>query len=161
MQQILQHFHHDHIAMQRMVNILDREAEFLRDPNDDPDYHLLLDIVEGFLGPKQHHHYEEERKLHDCLRYAMPEVTPIIDRLDAEQDLHDKLGQQLTLLLKASCSGHLVPRFKLNNLIEEFIAHLNSHIKDEESLIIANAEQWVVESERSKLEIAVRLNMLP
>ena len=161
MQKLLQHFHLDHIAMQRMINRFDDEAEFIRDSNADPDYHLLLDMVRNFIAEPQHNHYEAEKTLHDALRFAMPEVTPIIDKLEEHYEVQNQLADELQLLLGAACSGHLVPRPRLVSLIESFLSHLNTHIADEESLIIANAEQWIEKNEWNQLErvVATKIKM--
>ena len=146
MQEILKHFHRDHVAMQRLINQFDQEVESMRNDRLDPDYHLLLEMVRTFNGRPHHHHYQAEQKLHYALRLSMPEITPLLERLEARHAEQTQLGQELEHLLDAACSGHLVPRQKLLFLIEDFIVHLNAHITDEESEIIAHAEQWLPES---------------
>ena len=146
MQEILKHFHREHVAMQRLINQFDQEVESMRNDHLDPDYHLLLEMVRTFNGRPHHHHYQAEQKLHYALRLNMPEITPLLERLEARHAEQTELGHELEHLLDAACSGHLVPRQKLLFLTEDFIAHLNAHITDEESEIIANAEQWLPES---------------
>ncbi|MGR8948083.1 MAG: hemerythrin domain-containing protein [Gammaproteobacteria bacterium] len=152
MQKMLQTFHHEHAAMQRLVDQFDQEVELMRDDRSDPDYHLLLEMVRDFNGHKQHKHYREEEKLHYALRLSLPELTPVLERLENQQNEQNQLGNELEILLEAACGGHLVPRPKMLSVTEEFIRHLNDHIADEESQVIALAEQWVDERELSELD---------
>ena len=50
MQKLLQSFHHEHVAMQRLINEFDQEVELMRDNRSDPDYHLLLEMVRNLVG---------------------------------------------------------------------------------------------------------------
>lgn len=152
MQKLLEHFHQDHMSMQRMVRRFNFEADLLRDCSSDPDYFLLLTMTQSFVDEHEKSHYDAEKKLHDCLRYAMPEVTPLVQRLEEHHQEQCALGQELIQLLKAACSGHLVPRERITELVEAFLDHLCVHIAEEESLIIANAEQWMSKSEWRLLE---------
>lgn len=152
MQKLLEHFHQDHIAMQRMVRRFNFEADLLRDSNSDPDYFLLLTMTKSFVDDHEKSHYGAEKKLHDCLRFTMPEVTPLVERLEEHYQEQCLLGQELIRLLQAACSGHLVPRERITELVESFLDHLCVHIAEEESLIIANAEQWMSDSEWMRLE---------
>ena len=152
MQKLLQSFHHEHVAMQRLINQFDQEVELMRDDHSDPDYHLLLEMVRNFSGHAQHSHYRKEEKLHYALRLSMPEITPLLERLETQQSEQCQLGEELAQMLEAACSGHLVPRPKMLSLTEDFIKHLNDHISDEESQVIAFAEQWIDESELQKLQ---------
>lgn len=156
MQKLLEHFHQDHIAMQRMVRKYNFEADFLRDSGSDPDYHLLLTMTRLFVDEHEKNHYQVEKKLHDCLRFTMPEVTPLVDRLEQHHHQQCRLGQELIQLLDAVCSGHLVPRARIIELLEAFLDHLCSHIAEEENLIIANAEQWMPANEWRRLEDETR-----
>ncbi len=152
MQKLLEHFHQDHVAMQRMVRRFNFEADLLRDSSADPDYFLLLTMTRSFVDDHEKSHYEAEKKLHDCLRFTMPEVTPLVERLEEHHQEQCALGQELIQLLQAACSGHLVPRDRIVDLVESFLEHLCVHIAEEESLIIANAEHWMSESEWTLLE---------
>ncbi|MEM7467497.1 MAG: hemerythrin domain-containing protein [Pseudomonadota bacterium] len=143
MQELLENFHREHLAMQRLIDQFDREAELMRDPSLDPDYHNMLEIVRVFVGHTHKEHYKKEQQLHHVLRLSMPEVTPLLERLEANQLEQEELGSELAQLLEAACSGHLVPRPKLRALVEDFVTHLHKHIDDEESQIIDYAEQWV------------------
>ena len=146
MQEILENFHREHVAMQRLIDQFDQEADLMRDDSSDPDYHFLLEMVRTFIGQPHYHHYEAEQKLHGALRLSVPEITPLLERLEKRHAKQTQLGQELANLLDAACSGHLVPRQKLLTMVEEFIVHLNAHIAEEESEIIANAARWMPET---------------
>ena len=141
--------------MQQLLALLDKELVRLRDPANDPDYHLLLDIARFFTHFPDIIHHQAENELFVVLAARRGELEPALQRLIAQHRDQTELAHHLFMLLEGACAGHLVSRAKILEDAEKFIALQNGNIRDEEEQIFPRCEAYLEQDDWHSLEARV------
>jgi len=160
MSAILNHIHQDHQNMIRLLDLLDAEVGALA-AGTDHDYTLLMDIVAYFNHYPTRFHHPFEDRIFDWICGERPALVGLVEELRLEHERQGELGKELAILLKAICSGHMVPRDKVVTELTDYIKFQRDHIDKEEAELLKGTEELLADHHMIEIPIPDRTELDP
>ena len=145
----------EHHTLYRIIDVVESEMRALK-PGAKPNFALLRKVVEYFdIYVEAYHHPKESIYLFPVLYKALPDLTEILDRLDAD---HRKAPARLRDLLTALTryEDHFPDgREALEAAMRGFLAGQSAHLKIEEGAIFAAADARLSAEDWAPLDAAL------
>lgn len=134
---LLARIEEERAALARLLAILDKELDQLREPNSDPDYRLIHDIVHycHVYPPLSLFRYEDS--LFAYLAEHDPDWAALAATLRSRHARHAKLAAALYEMLEGVLSGHLIPRERLLKEAAAYVKLHRDHIASREAKLLS------------------------
>ncbi len=123
----------DHANARRLLDILAREAQLIRD-GEDADYEVIEGVTDYFGGyPEVYHHPVEDRIFERLMTVDAARVKPLCDLLAEHGQLRLKLADVVSALRDVRLEAE-VPRHNIVRRIEAFVDTYRRHMDAEDRL---------------------------
>ncbi|MBA4502074.1 hemerythrin domain-containing protein [Marinobacterium marinum] len=148
---ILSELHQDHLNLSRLLEMLDRKVECLRD-GQHPDFSLMSEVV-GYVGRYADlHHHPREDQMYDFFAGRNPTLDQAVTRC-LEQHVELK---HLSTHLEESIDGILndvvMPMDRFTDQLDEFVQAEKRHLDFEEQSIFPLLRDIATETDWQQLQ---------
>lgn len=144
----MQRLRHDHAGLSRMLRAIDGMVDRL---GTDPEtVQPLLVEAFGYLLDYQHgYHHPREDRLFERIRAKRPALADTLEKLAEEHELGEHETAELAEDLAAATPGELRGRKgeRLGARIQGYVRHSRLHMRNEEAVFYARAEQVLNKSD--------------
>ena len=106
-----------------------------------------------------HHPFED--KIFDWISGERPALVGLVEELRLEHEQQAELGKELSIFLKAICSGHMVPREKVVTELTDYIKIQRNHIDKEERDLLKGTEELLADHHMIEIPIPDRTALDP
>ncbi len=154
--------HDEHQALAAMLRSMSMLLAQARRENAMPDFDVLramLFYVDEF--PEKLHHAKESELLFRKLRQRVPELVPVLDRLDAEHAKGEAAIRELEHALLAFEVLGRSRRDAFEQAVERYVRFYLEHMAVEESQVIPAARRELGEADWAELDAAFAANQDP
>ena len=149
MHRIMAELHQDHIHLSRLLNMLDRHVKVLSS-NGDPDFHMMIDIVDYIRNYSDLFHHPKEDKVYAIFKLRSNEGINIVEGLLDEHQQIPTVTLEFQQLLDGALNGSIiVSRDELSDKISYFIDIQRKHLNTEEEKLFPlinktlDASDWI------------------
>ena len=143
---------HDYFA--RLLRLLQKQVDVFHAAAK-PNYALMQDIVSSLREyPDQFHHPREDVAFERLTSYC-PELKLIVARLQQEHRVIAHAGATLLAHIQAALEGSILPREQLEVAAATYLIYYQSHIRSEETAILARAAQHLTAEDWEAVRAAV------
>jgi len=138
----MQGLRHDHAGMSRMLRAIDGALDRLA-TEPEAVQPFLVEAFGYLLGYQHGYHHPREDRLFEKIRRRRPELSSTLARLAEEHATGEAETAALAEQLAASTPGRLRAKKgeRLAGRIQDYIRHARLHMRDEEAVFYARAEQ--------------------
>jgi hemerythrin-like domain-containing protein len=151
MSQMLQRLRQDHVNLQKLLLILERQIAAL-DRRERPDWDIIEGAIDYLLTyPDLHHHPTEDRILRR-LQAKNPLAAEPFRNLDSEHREHAAALRRIAAATRHVLQDAWMAREAYVRLLSGFVATLRDHIRKEEAGFYPAAERSLDAADWAKLE---------
>ncbi|MCH8479050.1 MAG: hemerythrin domain-containing protein [Wenzhouxiangella sp.] len=138
----------DHAGLSRVLRLIDALAERLLDDAEQA-RPILLDALRYLLEYHHTHHHPREDRLFARIRARQPAVAETLDRIGHEHESGEQEIARLHADLSAGDARRLAGKHgaRLAKRISDYVQHARIHMRDEEVVFYARAEDVLTEAD--------------
>ena len=152
MHRIMVDLHQDHIHLSRLLKMLVRHVQVLQNDGD-PDFEMMIDIVEYIRDYSDHHHHPKEDKVYEVFKSITGKADHIVDGLLNEHKQIPKVTIAFQQLLDATLNGsRIIERDELCEKVTNFIDIQWDHLNTEEDKLFPLINKMMKEADWEKVE---------
>ena len=140
MKHLIENLHEDHRNLSKLLRLLETSLLALQSGND-PDYSLMIDIIEYICSYPDVFHHPREDLLYQRAMERDSSIRKEIEAVLQEHAALNKSTHSLLDLLNAVLNDTLVNRAQLKAELHDFIDFQRAHIMLEESRIYPHVER--------------------
>lgn len=140
--QLLTALHQDHLDIQDVLQVIERELEHMQSGREEGDLLLLADCAEYLHEYANLVHHAGEDVLFDALAAHLPELSPTVAALHEEHRRLRGLTEALREALACVESDTPCDRGTLLALLREYIDVQRAHLETEERDLYPAAAAW-------------------
>jgi hemerythrin-like domain-containing protein len=134
MSKVVEHLERDHVNMAKLMDLVELELEDL-ESGDEPDYDLLLQILDYMLSyPHLFHHPMEDRIFHK-LAQRNRGAAETVEKMLSEHEELERMTKQFTELLESITAGQIVRRDHVEEVAREYVLLNREHMRREEEAV--------------------------
>lgn len=134
------HWHAEHAAFSRLLDILEREVGIFYG-GQQPNYELMVDIVTYLRHFPDLHHHPREDKTFEILAARDPNLSILLERLRQEHRVIAAAGEDLLKTLGQAASDTLITRASVEAVAAMYLVYYRHHIASEEEEILPRARK--------------------
>ena len=148
--------HQDHIHLSRLLKMLDRHVKLLQNDGD-PDFIMMIDIVEYIRNYSDFHHHPKEDHVYKVYKSSSDEATHIVDGLLNEHQQIPKVTIAFQQLLDGALNGSIIiSRAELSERISNFIDIQINHLNIEEEQLFPLINKMMTSSDWAEVEAQIK-----
>jgi len=161
MHAIMRQLHRDHINFERLLSLLEAELETIANDGD-PDYDLLLDVIDYVDNYPDLVHHPREDLIYHAFKAKSVEATEIVDALLEEHERMPALTRELRQILEEVRDGDLIiSRASLCMRAQRYIDAQRMHLNTEESLVFPMVLEVLDDEDWRQLEASIPKSIDP
>ena len=147
MYSIIESLHTDHVNFSRLLILLDRQIDVLKEGGL-PDFEMMMDTIDYLQNYADLYHHPREDLI---FRFFLERSDVARDSIDELRRQHRALWEstnQLRLVIDGILHGEIVPRSDLVDQVVTYISEQRQHLNEEEGYILPllkqafSAEDW-------------------
>jgi hemerythrin-like domain-containing protein len=160
MHALIAELHQDHVNLNRLLKLLERElASFRRD--EPPDYYLLLDLVEYVESYPDLIHHPREDVIFRVYLEAYSEGEAEVRSLMTEHRVLAEQSHQLRHLVEQALNGVVVSRATLEESLSEYLDSQRAHLDVEESKVLPLIDRSLQSTDWERIQAAMPVSSDP
>ncbi|GAA0687195.1 hemerythrin domain-containing protein [Marinobacterium maritimum] len=144
---ILSELHQDHINLSRLLEMLDRKVERLREGNH-PDFSLMAEVISYVGSYADQHHHPREDKMYAFFQGRDSSLDQALEHCEEEHKQLKHLSTHLEESIDGILNDVVMPMDKFTDQLDEFVQAEKRHLNFEEETIfpllrsIASEADW-------------------
>jgi hemerythrin-like domain-containing protein len=150
----LSELHHDHINLNRLLEMLDHKVERLR-AGSRPDFSLMADVVSYVGRYADQHHHPREDVMYEHFRGRDSELDKGFDQCEAEHAKLKQLSHDLAESIDAILHDAVMPMDTFTDQLQTFVTTERQHLDFEEQELFPGICKLAVEQDWKQLESEV------
>lgn len=151
MANVIRHLRIDHRHMSRLLDVLEAQLALFHE-GDDPDYILMMDIMQYMANYPDRFHHPKEDLVFKKLIERDPSTRLVVKDLMNKHETLGILGTAFIESLRIVLSEFLLERKTLESQGREYIKTLRQHIDIEESQVFPLASKLLLEQDWGEIE---------
>jgi hemerythrin-like domain-containing protein len=147
MHPLLERLHQDHINLNRLLGLLERET-LLLERGANPDYYLMLDMLDYMRRYPDEVHHPCEDVIFEAYLERFREGAEIIEHLRSEHQVLVEDTQELRYCVERIVQGSICSREDFQTALAGYLARQREHLNREEAEVFRlidaalGAEDW-------------------
>ena len=155
MHRIMVELHQDHIHLSRLLKMLERHIHLLENDGD-PDFIMIIDIVEYIRNYSDFHHHPKEDHVYNIFKKNYNQETNLVDGLLDEHLKIPKVTTAFQQLIDGVLNGSIIiSRKELSERITNFIDIQRNHLNIEEERLFPIINATLKDSDWLEVEALV------
>jgi hemerythrin-like domain-containing protein len=160
MHSLIAELHQDHVNLNRLLKLLERELESFR-RDQPPDYYLLLDLVEYVESYPDLIHHPREDVIFRVYLENYSEGEQEVRRLMEEHRLLVEQSQQLRHVLEQALHGVVVSRMMVEESLSRYLDIQRAHLDAEEGNVFPLLESSLQCADWERIQAAMPVSSDP
>lgn len=131
-------WHTEHVYFNQLLGLLQKQVDLFH-RGDQPNYELILDIVNYLRDYSDRFHHPREDVAFERLLRHCPDLALDLSRLTQEHRVIANAGETLRKLVQAIVGGAIIPRGELETAAATYLVYYGNHIAREEEDVLTRA----------------------
>jgi hemerythrin-like domain-containing protein len=144
----------EHEYFARLLLLLQKQVDVFH-AGEEPKYALMQDIVSYLREYSDRFHHPREDVAFERLAPRCPDLELIVARLQQEHRVIAHAGAKLLDQIQAVLAGEILPREQLEAAAATYLVYYQSHIRTEDTTILARAGQHLTAEDWEAVRAAV------
>ncbi len=146
-------WHAEHVNFSKLLDLFERELAAFHEGGQ-PDYGLMLGIVQYLRYFPDRHHHPREDVAFACLAKYDPSLKTRLNRLKQEHRVLEAAGEELLQQINGIVQGVLMARAAVEAAAATYLVYYRHHLASEEKLVLPRAAELLTPQDWSAVGAA-------